>query len=402
MASHSRKITDNVYWCGVLDASIRTFDVIMRTEWGTTYNAYFIDAEKPTLVDTSKERFTELYLERVRELVDLSELRYVVCNHFEPDHSGSLGRLLELAPNAVPVMSKSGERFFRRLFDYDGEVLLIERDGQELDLGDKKLTFFRTPFLHWPDTMCAWLESDKALFTCDIFGCHFADDRLLSDRVDNFDEAYRYYFDVILRPFKNYLRRALELLEPLPVEHIMVGHGPIIHGRDEVARYRALYEEWSRPLLPPTGKPTAFIFSASSYGMTHRMAQAVAEGVREAGMDARVFDINELTPGRIVDEAESAELILVGSDTIAGDALGPIWNALAAFVLVPEKRSKVAAAFGSYGWSGEAAPMVHQRLEQLKFKLPEEPLRLVLRPTEEELDECRAWGARLAGAVIAK
>ncbi len=399
MKDHSRKITDHIYWCGVIDAALRTFDVIMHTEWGTTYNAYFIDAEKPTLVDTAKAHLSELYLGRVRELVDLKDIRYIVCNHFEPDHSGTLEELLKLAPQAVPVMSKVGERFFRGLVDYAGEVLIIEEDGQKLDLGSLELTFYKTPFLHWPDTMCTWLEADKSIFTCDIFGCHYADDRLLSDRMGNFDKAYRYYFDVILRPFKKYLRKAMGLIEHLPIENIMVGHGPIIHGREEVDRYWELYDDWAKPLKPPTGKPTAFIFSASSYGMTHRMGWAAAEGIRETGMDARVFDVNDLKPGKIIDEAEMAKLVLVGSDTIAGDALGPVWNALSAFPLVPEKRSKTAGAFGSYGWSGEAAPMIHQRLEQLKFKLPEEPMRAVLRPTEEDLAECRAWGKRLAEAA---
>ncbi|MBD3399228.1 MAG: MBL fold metallo-hydrolase [Candidatus Coatesbacteria bacterium] len=396
MNSHSRKITDHVYWCGVLDAALRTFDVIMNTEWGTTYNAYFIDADKPALIDTSKSYLSELYLSRVRELVDLDKVQYIVCNHFEPDHSGTLEQLLKLAPNAVPVMSKVGERFFRGLVDYDGETLIIEEDGQKLDLGNLELEFYKTPFLHWPDTMCTWLPADKALFTCDIFGCHYADDRLLSDRVGDFHQAYKYYFDVILRPFKKHLRQAMELVGHLPLEHIMVGHGPLIHGKQEVEHYWGLYEEWSQPLKPEGDKPLCFVFSASSYGMTHRLGKAAAAGAREAGMQTHFFDVNDLEPGRLIDEAEMADLILVGSDTIAGDALAPVWNALALFALVPQKRSKTAGAFGSYGWSGEAAPAIQQRLEQFKFKTPEEPLRVVLRPTEDDLAAAHAWGVRLA------
>ncbi|RLD33208.1 MAG: FprA family A-type flavoprotein, partial [Bacteroidetes bacterium] len=193
-------ITDKVKWIGILDYDIVTFDIVMKTDYGTTYNSYFIDAEKKTIIDTSKEKFEDEYIQKVKEVVDPSEISYIVLNHTEPDHSGNLKALLELAPNAMVVGSGNAIRYLQDIIGTDFSYLQV-KNGDELSLGDKTLKFIGAPNLHWPDTIYTYLVEDKLLFTCDSFGCHYCNKDMFDDEVGDFNMAFDYYFDVILKPY---------------------------------------------------------------------------------------------------------------------------------------------------------------------------------------------------------
>lgn len=193
-------ITPDVKWIGILDYDIVTFDIVMSTEYGTTYNSYFINADKKTIIETAKEKFSETYINKIRQLCDLSEIEYIVMNHTEPDHSGALRQLVDLAPQATIVGSGNAIRY---LNDIIGKPFrsLVAKDGDTLDLGNKTLRFISAPNLHWPDSIYTWLEEDKLLFTCDSFGAHFCNPLMFDDLVGDYHDAFRYYFDVILKPF---------------------------------------------------------------------------------------------------------------------------------------------------------------------------------------------------------
>ncbi|HNX85931.1 MAG TPA: FprA family A-type flavoprotein, partial [Bacteroidales bacterium] len=198
------KISDSVSWIGVLDRDIVTFDVVMETKYGTTYNAYFINAEKKTVIETVKEKFWDVYIAKLRQVVDPAEIDYIVADHTEPDHSGCVARLLEIAPKAVVVGTGNAIRYLKELVGHDFPHLVV-KDGQTLNLGNKTLQFIGAPNLHWPDSMMTWLKEDKVLFTCDIFGAHFCHEGIFDDVVGNFDDAFRYYFDVIMKPFSKFM-----------------------------------------------------------------------------------------------------------------------------------------------------------------------------------------------------
>ena len=166
------KVTEDVRWIGVLDRDIVTFDIVMETKYGTTYNAYFIDADRKTLVETVKEKFWETYLTKLKQVVDPSEIEYIVISHTEPDHSGCLAQLLNIAPRAQVIGTGNAIRYLTDLLGFNFPNRVV-KDGDIIDLGNKKLRVIAAPNLHWPDTMMTYLQEDKLLFTCDIFGEHF-------------------------------------------------------------------------------------------------------------------------------------------------------------------------------------------------------------------------------------
>ncbi len=387
------QIMDNLYYVGVLDPDRKFFDVIMPLDHGTTYNSYLIQAEKVAIVETVTvtPAAQEEFLSNVRALVDPKDIGYVVLNHLEPDHSGALEILLAQAPQARVVVSRSGEHFVKNVLNRDVQPLRMG-DGDSLDLGDKTLRFITAPFVHWPDTMLTYLVDDKVLFPCDFLGCHFCDPRLYDDLVEDFRYYFRYYFDVIMRPYKEYSFKALEKLEGLDIALIAPSHGPIL--RTNPRQYIERYREWARP-SELSARKKALVLYASAYGNTRRMAEAVALGLGDGGAEVEIFDIGQGWPKEMLDKIEAADGLVIGSPTFVGDALKPIWDLLSSFVTIKIK-GKVGAAFGSYGWSGEGVPLVEQRLKDLKLKVPEPGIRVVLAPTEEDLTNCREFGRRLA------
>ena len=223
-------ITKDVSWIGVLDPEIVTFDIVMETRYGTTYNSYFINAGKKTIIETVKIQFWDTYLEKLKKVTDPAEIEYIVLNHTEPDHSGSLANLLKLAPKATVVCSGTGYRYLTDLLGFEFPHILV-KDCGTLDLGNKSLQFISAPNLHWPDSILTYLPEDKLLFTCDVFGEHFCHQGIFDDQVDDFDHAFRYYFDVIMKPFSKFMIKAIEKVKPLQIDAICPGHGAILRSK---------------------------------------------------------------------------------------------------------------------------------------------------------------------------
>lgn len=389
------EVTPGIQWVGVLDPQLRIFDVIMRAEHGTTYNSYLVKGRDGiALVDANKGKFTAHFLETLEAAVDPLEIDYVVLNHLEPDHSGALGALLDRSLRAKVLTSKPGEVFVRNILNRDIDVHVVA-DGERLELGGKTLRFLSAPFLHWPDTMFTYVEEDQVLFTCDFLGAHYCDDRLFNDLVENYDYAFRYYFNVIMRPFKEHVRRGLDKIAELPLRIIAPSHGPIL--RSEIEGYIEKYRAWSAE-SPKRERKRLLVFYASSYGNTQRMAESIAEGARDAGADVATLDLVGVDIHTVVDDVETADGICVGSCTINGDALEQAWVLLSSLATIKVK-GKLGAAFGSFGWSGEGPKMLWERLKGLRFRVPEEPMRVQLVPSEADLEQCEAYGRKLAEAL---
>jgi flavorubredoxin len=388
-----------VHWIGALDPNLRNFDIILRTANGTSYNSYTVrGSEGFAVIDTVKQEFTNAFLERLETVADYSEITALVLNHLEPDHTGAVPELLRRAPHVDIYVSPRGVQVLRALLKdaFDDYSVKVVRTGDTVSLGDRTLRFLTTPYVHWPDTQCTYLEEQALLFTCDLFGCHFCDERLFNDRVGDFRFSFEYYFDHIMRPFKRYVIEALDLIEPLDIDMIAPSHGPILrsHPREYILHYRRLVQ--SRLASEVGGEKTLLIFYVSAYGATSQMAYAVHAGAAE-NPDVRVslFDlqIGEVEP--FIDLIEEADGLVFGSPTINGDAVKTVWDLLGGLVDI-ETKGKLGAAFGSYGWTGEAVPMVESRMQGLKMRVPEKGLRIKLHPTEAELEECRAFGRQLA------
>jgi len=392
-------LSERVHWIGALDPNLRTFDIILKTANGTTYNAYVVrGSDGVAVVDTVKENFADDFFTRLESVARYEEIKVIVLNHLEPDHTGALPELMRRAPQACVYISQKGQSMLKALLKQDDFAFTPVMTGDQVSLGDRSLQFLHTPYLHWPDTQCTYLPEEKILFSGDVFGCHFCDVRLYNDEVGDFRFSFEYYYAHIMRPFKDYVNRALTLIEPLlPLQQILPAHGPLL--RDQPQRYVQRYRELSSSALHSeinAGEKTLLIFYISSYGNTRRMAEAIYEGamsVEQVRVSLYDLEGSEIAP--FVDLIEDADGILFGTPTINGDAVKPVWDLLSSLAVVNLK-SKLGGVFGSYGWTGEGVKMVEDRLRGLKLRVPIPGIRIKLIPTEEEIQLCRNFGHDMA------
>ena len=392
----SQEITSNVFWVGVRHADLKIFDELFPTHNGTTYNSYVIRGEQKTaLIDTVKAPFTDEFFAKIEEVVGLDQIDLVVINHTEPDHSGALARLLERRPDLPVYCTRPAQSFLGQLMNAPFNAHVVS-DGDEIDLGGRTLRFVLAPYLHWPDTMFTYLVEDAILFPCDAFGAHYCASKLFDDEIPDFSHDFHFYFDCIMRPFKNQVRAAVSKVEDLEIKMLCPSHGPIrrIDPRAVIDSYR----RWSA-LPPEQPNPRALMLTLSSHGNTHSMAAAVREELEKQNFNVVELRMCDMRDGDLRDELELADLVLVGTATINRDAPPQAWHALSLFSLVTPK-AKIAAAFGSFGWSGEAVKLVEDRLKGLRFKLPVPALTLRFSPTEDNLRECREFASQLAAHVV--
>lgn len=392
-----QEVLPGVWWVGALDPDLRLFDDLFPTKSGTSYNSYLLTGESPTLIDTVKGKCAETLLGNLSERIDLGELKYIVANHAEPDHSGTLDILLERAPNATVLGSKAVGIFLKELLNRDFPFRAMA-DGEELDIGGRKLVFISMPFLHWPDTIFTYLPDAKAAFTCDAFGAHFCPrDSLWADCHPDYADDQKLYYDCLVRIYGAHVRAAVEKLKNVHIETVLPSHGPLLRG-ECLARTLERYAAWSA--LPEKGeKPVVGIVYLSSHGNTGRMARAVAEGVARAGGQAELARWSEKSEEEIVALYEKADALAFGTPTINRDVPGPMWKTMALLSVSSLPRRKLAGFFGSFGWSGEAAKLVESRLAGIGYKLPVESVRCRFAPTEEDLERCRELGAALVCAL---
>jgi flavorubredoxin len=392
-------VTDNVKWIGILDFDIVTFDIVMETKYGTTYNSYFIDAEKKAIVETVKEKFASEYIEKIKSVVNASEIEYIILDHTEPDHSGSLGKLLEIAPNATVVGSGNAIRYLQDMFPVNFKHLIV-KDGDELNLGNKTLKFIAAPNLHWPDSIYTYLVEDKVLFTCDSFGAHFCKEEMFDDLVGDYYDAFKYYFDVILKPYSKFMLKAIEKIRPLEINVIATGHGPILRTRHQ--EIINLTEKLSKEyvLLSEHQNKKVLITYVSAYGYTGEMANAIAEGIKLSGnVDVEVMDIEKIDLGELDSKLVLSDAILIGSPTINQNTLLPIYK-LFALINPIRDRSKLAGAFGSFGWSGGATEIINANLKSLKLNVVEDVPAMKFRANQEQKNQLIEFGKSFAAKLV--
>ena len=390
-------ITSDVKWIGILDYDIVTFDVVMETVYGTTYNSYYIGAEKKAIVETSKSMFWDVYLEKVRQVCDPAEIEYIILNHTEPDHSGNLGKLLELAPHATVVGSRLAISYLKDFMGRDFKNMAV-KDGDTLDLGNKTLRFIAAPNLHWPDSMYTYLEEDKLLFTCDSFGCHYCHHKMYDDQVGDFGDAFKYYFDVILKPFSKFMLKAIEKIRPLEIDAVLTGHGPLL--MSDWKKWVDLSEEYAREAIAAPQKNHVFIPYVSAYHNTGQMAEAIAEGIHSVGdFSVDICDVETMSIGDLDERVARSQAVIVGCPTINQNILLPIYKLFAIISPIRDK-GKLGGAFGSYGWSGEAGKLIGSSLENLKLNMVGEGVFIKFTPHEDEFRKCFEYGEQIGRELL--
>ena len=395
------QLKPDFYWTGVLDKDLRVFDIIMMTEFGTTYNSYVLKCgDKTVLFETAKAKFFDDYLETLSQIVDVATIDYIVVSHTEPDHVGSIKGILDICPRAKVVATATAIGLLKQIVNGDFYSIAVN-DGDELKIGNKTLHFYEFPNLHWPDTMYTYIEEDKVLVTCDSFGSHYAHEGILRSSVtdtEGYLRATKYYFDNILGPFKQpYMTNALAAVREMDIDMICPGHGPVLDSHLE--ELYDIYEEWCS--VPTADKKKVVIPYVSAYGYTEQLAQEIAKGIQEhEDVEVKLYDMVTADAAEVQGEIGSADGILFGTPTILGEALKPIWD-LTTMMFPPIHGGKLGSAFGSYGWSGEGVPHIIERLNQIQMRVVE-GFRVKLKPSENDLLEAYEYGYRFADILTQK
>jgi flavorubredoxin len=390
------ELAEGLYSIGVKDPTLTLFDDLFTTEHGTSYNSYLVRGLSHTaIIDTVKAKRCDEFLANIRSIMDPAEVDYIVVNHSEPDHSGSLPFLLEHSPKACVISTQAARTFLGNQIHLPFTSRIV-KDSELLDLGGRTLKFLAAPFLHWPDTMFTILEEDGVLFSCDAFGSHYCADGLYADEMPDFSEETRFYYDCLMRPFKERVLAAVAKLDEVPLKMLCPSHGPIYRSAPRVAI--DLYRKWS---IPKAGGRRVAVFYLSPHGSTERMAEAVAKGAGIEGMHVTLCHINHASVADIRDLMEESDALIFGTPTVNRDIPKPMWDVLGALSSVSPK-GNLGGIFGSYGWSGEACRMVEERLKGMGFKLPVPFVRAPFVPKVEALAECEALGRTIALEVLKK
>lgn len=398
----SLELKKDIHWVGALDPNLRIFDIIMYTPYGTSYNSYVVKgSEKTAVFETVKAEFFDEYIERLKNLdVDITKIDYIVVDHTEPDHAGSVAKLLEISPNAKVVGSAPAIKFMKKIANRDFESITVG-DGDTLGLGNKTLQFISAPFLHWPDSIYTYIPEDEVLITCDSFGSHYSSEAIINSKVEskeNYMEALKYYFDCIFGPYKSYVLKAIRKIENFKIDMILPGHGPVlVENPLEIVEY---YRRWSTPRIPSADeKKIVTIPYVSAYGYTTSIARKIAEGIEAAGnFEVRLFNAIEHDISEVVNSIGESDGFLCGSPTIVGELLEPIRDILSKLNPIVHG-GKLAAAFGSYGWSGEAIPRMETRMKELNMKLYPS-LKINFKPNDDELNEAFEYGLEFGKILL--
>lgn len=389
------EVARGVFWVGAVDWNVREFHGY-STHRGTTYNAYLVKGEKTALVDTVKRGFFPEMLRRIEALVDPSEIDYVVVNHVEMDHSGALPQVLERAPNAEVVATIHGIKALERHYAIDRPVRPV-KSGDALDLGGKTLRFLEAYMLHWPDSMFSYVPEDRLLLSNDGFGQHFASWQRFDDELDSLaavlEEAAKYFGNILLptapliAPLLKKAKRA-----GLEIETIAPSHGII--WRSHANAIVQAYLDWSRGV----SEERAVVVYDTMWGSTEAMAHAVSEGLTRGGLENRLMHARRNHYSDIVKEILTAKLLVLGSPTL-NEGMFPSVAQLLSYLKGLRPTGKKGAAFGSYGWGGEAVTALDEGIAAMGIEVLEPGLGISYVPREDDLAQCRDFGERLAVRV---
>lgn len=389
------KLTDNVFWVGHIDWSVRDFHGY-TTSRGSTYNAYLVKGEKTALIDAVKGAYVATLLDNIQAHTPLEKIDYIVCNHAEPDHSGGLPAVMRACPNATLLCNAKCKDALSRHYDVSGWNIQVVKDTDTFSLGGgKTLQFFDTPMVHWPESMVTYIIEDELLFSMDAFGQHYAsgfrfDDE--SDMCEVMQEAKTYYANIVL-PYGRPVATALGRLGGLKLKIVAPSHGVI--WRSRFAEIVAAYQDWM--VCKPAKK--VVVAYCSMWGSTRRMAEAVAAGAEELPVTVKLIDVNATDDTQVVTEVMDCAAFAAGSATLNMGVM-PRMAATLTYLRGLKPVGKTGFAFGSHGWASKGAEEVAQYLQAMQMKPVREPLTCRFAPDAETLDACRAAGRALAEAAL--
>jgi flavorubredoxin len=387
------ELKKGIYWVGAIDWNVRDFHGY-STPYGTTYNAYLILDERNVLVDTVKAPFYLEMLGRISEIIDPSRIDYIVANHVEGDHSGSLPQLVERIGTPTVITTEKGrkglEKYYQKSFKWR-----IVKTGETLSIGHRTLSFLEAPMLHWPDSMFTYVKEDQVLLPNDAFGQHFASVQRFEDEVrdDVMRHAAKYYANILWPLAPLILKKVDEVVKmEIPIDMIGPSHGLI--WRKDPGRIIQAYVEWSRG---KTNRKILVIYD-TMWASTERLAKAILKGLIEAGADARLLHLRSNHRSDIIEEMLEAKGVLLGSPTL-NNGMFPTMGDFLTYMKGLRPKGKIFGLFGSHGWGGGAIKAMRRALEEEKFEIWEKELAVQFLPDSEELKKATEFGKEFAGKL---
>ena len=392
------EVKPGIYWVGAIDWRLRDFHGY-STELGSTYNAFLVVDDHVTLFDTVKATHTDEMLWRIGQVVDPGKIDTIVVNHAEMDHSGSLGRMIETVRPERVFASPACEKALKAHFHHQGWPVQVVKSGDRFNLGRRNVTFLETKMLHWPDSMFSYLEEDRLLISSDAFGQHYATSERFDDEVDPGElihQSAKYYAN-ILNPYSPLVAGLLQQVAKmgLQIDMIAPDHGVI--WRKDPGRILSAYEGWSAQI----SRDKAIVVFDSMWHSTEKMAEAVGQGLIEKGVSVQVMDLHGWHRSDVVTELLDARGFVLGSPTLNNGIL-PRMADLLCYAKGLRFTGKVGAAFGSYGWGGEAVRLLNGALDEMKVRRVHDGLRVQYVPTEGDLENCRDLGRTVADTILAE
>lgn len=385
------EIAKDIFSVGVIDWNIRDFHGY-STNQGSTYNAYLIMDEKVTLIDTVKREFADQLINNISQIIDPKKIDYVISNHTEMDHSGGLARVMHKVGEDKPLYcSKMGHKNISLHFHQKLNYRPVE-NGEELSLGKRTLSFLETKMLHWPDSMFSYAKEDKILFSSDAFGQHYAGLERFDDQIgDAIMPFARKYFANILLLYSPLILKLVDQVQGmgLALDMICPDHGVI--WRHDPSKIINAYVEWSHQ----KPKRKALAIYDTMWHSTETMAEAIVEALGHEGVDAKPMHLRNCHRSDIMTEVLDAGAVIVGSPTL-NNGLYPTVNDFLGYMKGLKPKNKIGAAFGSYGWSGEAVKLINRELEEMKFEVIDPGLKIQYVPDKNGLEACHELGRRIA------
>ncbi len=392
------KITDKISWVGKVDWELRTFHgEEYSTHKGSTYNSYLVRDEKTVLIDTVWGPYAKEFVQNLKKEIDLDKIDYIIANHGETDHSGALPELMKEIPDTPIYCTKNAVKSLKGQYHQDWNFEVV-KTGDKLNIGSQDLVFVEAPMLHWPDSMMCYSTGDEVLFSNDAFGQHYAAEPMFNDLVNQAEldyECIKYYAN-ILTPFSKLVTKKItEVLElKLPINMICPSHGII--WRDNPTQIVETYAKWAEDYQ----ENQITIIYDTMWNGTRRMAEAIAKGIAEADSDAniKIFNVSRSDRNDVITEVFKSKAVLAGCPTVNKGILSALAGILEEIRGLGFKNKK-AAAFGTYGWSGESVKMISKNLSECGFDLINDGIRELWYPDDEILERCMKYGQEIAGSV---
>jgi flavorubredoxin len=387
-------IKQNIYWTGYVDWDLRNFHGY-ETPIGSTYNAYLIVDEKPTLIDTVKHYGCEEMLGRIREIMDPAEIRYIISNHTEMDHSGSIDRMLSLCPNAEVVCSPKGAEGLKRHFKKDWPLKVVQ-SGDTLNIGKRTLQFLLMPMVHWPDSMATYSEQDRILFPNDAFGQHYASEKRFVDEVGvdiALSEAAKYYANIVL-PYGNQVLKVLDAVSSLKVDMIGPSHGLIWREPEHIQKIVTSYQKWASH----TTDPRVVIVYDTMWHSTERMAQRLYTTLDRKGIPVKMMHLSQTHISDVVTDVMRSRVVCFGTP-ILNNRMLPTMAALLMYLKGLKPKDRTAFTFGSYGWATVGFKEFEASIQDAGMRLTQEGAYVRFVPDESDLQAFDAVAERIQGAL---